>query len=254
MTVNDLADSPSLDLDASGDRGIAAGVARSVEQGGDAGMAPAVAFFDLDGTLVVGQTTLLLTKFMHRAGVLGWGFVLGTALWFLGYKLGIVKLTRQARERGAGMLKGLTEAEADALMTRFVDEELVPRLHPAATAALAEHLAEGDHVVVVSAALEPGVRAFCRYLGVSDFVGTGCETVGGRYTGRLKGPIPHGDEKIELAAEYMARWGADPADCWAYADHSTDIALLRSVGHPVAVNARPALLTVAQEEGWPIVP
>ena len=213
-----------------------------------------MAFFDLDGTLVVGQTTLLLVKFLRKVRVVSRAFVLGTGLWFAGYKLGLVKVSERSREKGAGVFKGLREGEVQQLMARFTHEILVPRLHPAATAALAEHVAEGDHVMVISAALDPVVRGLCSHLGVAAFVGTPCEIVDGVYTGRLTGPSPHADEKVAVAAAYMARCGADPADCFAYADHGTDLALLRSVGHPVAVNPQPVLLEAARQAGWPVIP
>jgi HAD superfamily hydrolase (TIGR01490 family) len=213
-----------------------------------------VAFFDLDGTLIVGKTTVLLVRFLHKAGIVNRAFLAYTGLWFLGYRLGLVKVTEKNRHQSARVFLGRSEEEVSRLMSRFTDEVLVPRFHPASTAALAEHLAEGDHVVVVSAALEPVVKALCGRLGVDDFSGTACELVDGRYSGRLTGASPHADEKVSVAAGFMTRWGVDPADCWAYADHETDIPLLRSVGHPVAVNPRPALLKEAQKAGWPIVP
>lgn len=217
------------------------------------GRPPAVAVFDLDGTLVVGQTQALLVRFLRRAGVVSRIFVLGTALWFVAYKAGLIKVTQASRAKGAEILAGLSEDEVKSLMTRFTNEVLVPRLHPATTAALAERRAEGDVVVVVSAALDPLVEALCLYLGVRDFAGARCEIIDGYYTGRLKGPIPYSGEKARVAARFMAEYGADPSDCWAYADHATDIELLRSVGHPVAVNPRPGLRSEAARQGWPIL-
>jgi HAD superfamily hydrolase (TIGR01490 family) len=243
--VNDSSDNTASDCRALSDGGA------SCDRGAET---PAVAFFDLDGTLVIGQTTLLLVKFLRKVGVVSWAFLLGTGLWFLGYKAGLVKVTDGSREKGAGVFKGLTEGEVAALMARFTEEILIPRLHPAAAAALAEHLAEGDLVAVISAALAPVVESLCGRLGVDEFVGTPCEVVDGRFSGRLDGPTPHADEKARFAAAFMSRWGADPSDCWAYADHGTDLTLLRSVGHPVAVRPRPDLLSVAREAGWPILP
>jgi HAD superfamily hydrolase (TIGR01490 family) len=214
---------------------------------------PAVAIFDLDGTLVVGQTQVLLVKFLRRARVVSRTFVAGTALWFIAYKLKLVRVTQASREKGAGILAGLTVEEVDALMDRFADEVMVPRLHPAAASALAEHRAEGDLVVVVSAALDPVVGALCRRLDVTEYAAATCEMVDGRYTGRLSGPIPYRQEKARLAAQFIASSGADPSDCWAYADHDTDLELLRSVGHPVAVNPRPGLRAEAERQGWPIL-
>jgi HAD superfamily hydrolase (TIGR01490 family) len=214
----------------------------------------AIAFFDLDGTLVVGQTTLMLVSFLRRAGIVSRSFVVGTGLWFLGYKLGLLKVTERSRNQGARVFAGRSEKEVERLMKRFAEEVLAPRFHPAATAALAEHQAGDDRVVVVSAALEPVVEAVCQRLGVADFVGTACEVQEGAYSGRLLGPSPHGGEKERLAEEYMRRWGVEAAQCWAYADHGSDLALLRAVGHPVAVNPKPELLAVAQQAGWQVLP
>lgn len=213
----------------------------------------AVAVFDLDGTLVVGQTQFLLVKFLRKIHVIGWAFVVGTALWFLLYKAGLVKVTEASRAKGAEVLRGLSEDEVEALMMRFAAEVLLPRLHPGVATALGEHQARGDAVVVVSAALWPLVAALCRHLGVTEYVGAGCEVVEGRYTGRLNTPVPYAAEKARVAAQLMAAHGADPANCWAYADHDSDLELLRSVGHPVAVNPRPGLLVEAKREGWPVL-
>ena len=213
----------------------------------------AAAFFDLDGTLVVGQTTLLLVKFLRKQGVVSRTFLLGTGLWFLGYKAGLLRVTEKSRNQGARVFAGRTVEEIDGLMERFTEEVLAPRFHPLATAALAEHRAAGVRVVVISAALEPVVKAVCHRLGVGDFVGTACEIDGGRYSGRLVGPSPHAEQKARVAAEYMKGWGVASSDCWAYADHGSDMTLLESVGHPVAVNPRPKLLDVARRAGWPVI-
>jgi HAD superfamily hydrolase (TIGR01490 family) len=221
--------------------------------GGAASSSAALVFFDLDGTLVKGQTQLLLIKFLRRVGVVSFGFLLGTVVWFLGYKAGLVKATDSTRRRGATMLRGLKEQEVKILMERFTEEELLPRLFPPAVAALQEHQAAGDSVVVVSAALEPLVQAFCARLGVGRYVGAPCELADGHYTGRVHGPIPYGEEKARVARQIADAAGVDLADCWAYGDHDTDLSLLESVGHPVAVRPRPLLRTRAEREGWPVL-
>ena len=108
--------------------------------------------------------------------------------------------------------------------------------------------------MVVSAALDPVVRSLCSHLGVEEWYGAPCEVGEGRYTGRLSGPTPYGGLKAEVAAEVMQRRGVGPDACWAYADHTTDLELLRSVGHAVAVNPKPGLAQAAREAGWAILP
>ncbi len=213
-----------------------------------------IAFFDLDGTLVVGNTQFLLVRFLRAEKIVSAAFVLGSALWFLGYKAGIFKLTETARAKAASMLRGLSVARVEGLMARFTDQELIPRLHQGAVAALQAHQEAGDRVVLVSAALEPVVRSLCGRLGVTEFASAPCEVGGDVYSGRLSGASPYGGLKAEIAAQFMRRWDSDPADCWAYADHSTDLALLQSVGHPVVVNPKPGLEKAARQAGWPILP
>ena len=212
-----------------------------------------IAFFDMDGTLVAGQTTLLLVQFLRKQRYRQSAVLVGTALWFLGYKAGLLRVTERSRHQGARVFAGRTVEEVDRLMDRFTDEVLAPRFISSATEAMEEHQSAGNRVVVISAALEPVVAAVCRRLGVTDYTGTVCEVQMGTYCGRLVGASPHGDEKESVAAEYMERWGVDAAGCWAYADHGSDLALLRSVGHPVAVNPRTELLGAAREAGWPIL-
>lgn len=213
----------------------------------------AIAFFDLDGTLVVGQTQQLLVSFLRRRGLVGWGFLLGVGAWFGAYKVGLVKATDRARARGGRLMAGHSVDEVDRLMDEFAREALRPRLHPGAMAALDDHLRAGDTVLVVSAALAPLVHSLGRMIGVEACEGTRLEAVGGRYTGRIEGRPLYGPEKARFARRYLEEREIDPARCAAYADHETDIELLRLVGRPVAVNPRPGLLSIATVEGWPVI-
>ena len=215
---------------------------------------PAAAFFDLDGTLVLGQTQVLLVRFLRGRGVISRAFVVATGLWFLAYKAGFVKVTQESRAKGALVLRGLEVAKAQALMASFADEVMMPRINNAAVAALREHQAKGDRVVVLSAALDPVVRALCDRLGVADYVAAPCEIANGRYNGRLSGLTPYGPLKAEVAAKMMAGWGINLAASWAYADHTSDLPLLHSVGHPVAVHPKPGLLEAAKASGWTVLP
>lgn len=214
----------------------------------------AVAFFDLDGTLVVGQTQRLLVSFLRSEGMVRFGFLVGVALWFAAYRLGLVKATDAARARGGELMKGMSASDVAVLMDRFTEEVLVPRLHEGTVAALREHQRVGDEVVIVSAALAPVVEALGRHLGVTACEGTRLEQREGVYTGRLDGLSLYGVEKLRVALAFATACGASLERCSAYADHETDVDLLGAVGKPVAVRPRPALAKIAVERGWPVMP
>src|SRR5660397_84425 len=189
-----------------------------------------LAFFDLDGTLVVGQTQRLLVTFLREKGMIGLGFLLGTGIWFILYRMGLVKATDRARARAGELFAGMNVQEVDTRMDEFAGEELVPRLHAGA------------------------LNALGRAVGVKDCEGTRLERKDGIYTGQVIGRPLYGSEKARVARAYLEGQGADPGGCSAYADHETDVDLLRLVGTPVAVNPRRELQALAEESGWRILP
>jgi len=213
----------------------------------------AIAFFDLDGTLVIGQTQRLLVSFLRQRGMVSLRFVVGVALWFVAYRLGLVKATDRARARGAELVAGHRVGEIEALMDVFAVHVLQPRLHAGAVGALRLHQQRGEEVVIVSAALAPVVDALGRLLGVGNCEGTPLAVSGDVYTGLLAGRAVYGPEKVRVAREYLAARGVDARRCSAYADHETDVELLEAVGVPVAVSPRPVLAAIARERGWRIL-
>lgn len=212
-----------------------------------------IAFFDLDGTLVIGHTHRLLIGFMRRKGKAGLPFYLATEVWFAGFNRGLIRPNSHTRAVASELFKGLTVAEARALMADLVRDEIAPRLDPATVIALARHQAAGDRVIILTAAAEPVVRAVADRLRVEEISATGFEIHEGRYTGGLDTRLMFAGRKVDVAREVIAAAGIDPASCSAYADHESDLPLLRLVGHPTVVRPRPGMRAMAQAEGWSVV-
>src|SRR5205085_3453188 len=70
---------------------------------------------------------------------------------------------------------------------------------------------------------------------------------------RPAGPFTYREGKAEAIREVAVREGYDLAESFAYSDSESDLPMLRSVGHPVAVNPDAELLRVAREEGWQVM-
>ena len=84
-------------------------------------------------------------------------------------------------------------------------------------------------------------------------LGSRSEVVDGRYTGRPGGPFAYRDGKAELIGELALRQGIDLNESYAYSDSESDLPMLRTVGHPVAVNPDAELARVAREQGWEVM-
>lgn len=209
-----------------------------------------IAFFDLDGTLVAGHTHRLLIGFMWRKGRAGLLFYLAAEVWFAAFNRGIIRPNSRARVVASELFKDLTVGEGRALMAELVRDEIAPHFDPATVSALARHQAAGDRVIVLTAAAEPVVRAVADRLRVEEIWATGFEIHEGRYTGGLDTRLMFAGRKVDLARQVIAAAGVDPACCSAYADHESDLPLLRLVGHPTVVRPRPGMRAKARAEGW----
>lgn len=123
-----------------------------------------------------------------------------------------------------------------------------------AVAAATGHRAAGHLVVLVSGSFRACLGPFAADLGAGEIL-CGEPVVGG--DGRLTGEIPRpmiGDTKGAAVAETIRRHGLDPADCYAYADHGSDLTMLTAVGKPTVIGDDEVLAAQAGRHGWPVLP
>jgi HAD superfamily hydrolase (TIGR01490 family) len=218
------------------------------------GRVTAVAFFDLDKTIIAKSSTLAFTRPMFRAGLLS-GKTLAKAgiaqAYYQAFGADEDQLERVKGELSA-MTKGWDRAEIEALVTETVDEVVTPLVYAEALAIIEEHRREGRRVVVISASPEEIVRPLCRHLGIDDVIATRSEVDDeGRYTGEIE-MYAFGPGKAEAMRAMAEEEGIDLEDSYAYSDSFTDLPMLEAVGHPVVVNPDAELRKIAEERDWPI--
>jgi phosphoserine phosphatase len=82
---------------------------------------------------------------------------------------------------------------------------------------------------------------------------TRLEAFYGRWTGRVLGEPMVGDEKARAILRLAEIEGLALDQSYAYADGASDRWLLRTIGHPFAVNPSWRLSRIARASGWPIL-
>ena len=214
----------------------------------------AVAFFDLDKTIIAKSSTLAFSRPMFKAGLLS-GSTLAKAgiaqAYYQAFGADHQQLERIKDELGA-MTKGWARDEIEALVTETVDQVVTPLVYAEALAVMEDHRGAGRRVVVISASPEEIVRPLCRHLGVSDVIATRAAVdEDGRYTGELE-LYAYGPGKAEAMRAMAEEEGIDLEASYAYSDSITDLPMLEAVGHPVAVNPDAALRLIAEQRGWEI--
>jgi phosphoserine phosphatase len=113
------------------------------------------------------------------------------------------------------------------------------------------HRSEGRDIYIVSSSPEEVVRPLAGHFGVAGVLATRARIEDGRYTGELEFYC-YGDAKAEAIRSLAEDRGIDLETSYAYSDSSTDLPMLRTVGHPVAVNPDRELRREAETQGWDI--
>ena len=221
---------------------------------GLASSGPSAAFFDLDRTLIAGSSAFVLATTARRAGLIPTRQFITDAAGAAAFKLrGSTDDTSDAvRLRVLGAVAGVRQDDLVALNAEILPR-LLAKVRPEARRLLDLHRHAGRNTYIVSAAPVEIVEPLAHSLGMTAGIGTRSELRDGVYSGQLAGPFCYGAGKV-VAMEEIARWeGLDLGQCYAYSDSSSDLPMLRAVGHPVVVNPDGRLEREARVNGWPIV-
>jgi len=209
--------------------------------------------FDLDNTLIAGDSDYGWAQFLIELGVLdAQGYEARNAAFFADYKAGTLDIHAFLDFQ----LRPLAEhdvVQLEAWRQRFLVEKIRPMLLPAARAVVDTRLAAGDLIAVVTATNSFVTRPIARMYGIDQLVATEPEMIDGRFTGRVTGPACFQAGKLECVSAWLAGQGhvlADFAQSWFYSDSHNDLPLLEAVTHPVAVDADPVLASHASARGW----
>jgi HAD superfamily hydrolase (TIGR01490 family) len=125
------------------------------------------------------------------------------------------------------LLAGVGEADVASVMARFHHTFVEPHLNRVVFRQLGEHRAAGDQVCLVSSNFEFVLRPLRAPWGLREIIATETVVSAGVFSGELRGPACHGEEKVRRV---LARFGEEPMrEAVAYGDGRDDVHLLRAV-------------------------
>lgn len=212
-----------------------------------------LAIFDLDNTLIGGDSDYLWGQFLAEHGLVdGERHEQENQRFYDEYRAGTLDIHAFL----AFMLKPLAEhplADLLAWRAQFIEEKIGPILLPKATALLDRHRIAGDTLLIITATNRFITAPIAERLAVAHLLATEAEFSDGRYTGRSVGIPCFQQGKVARLSEWLAETGHDLTGSWFYSDSHNDLPLLNQVDHPVAVDPDEALASHAVERGWPMI-
>ena len=219
-------------------------------------MTQTLALFDLDHTLLSGDSDVLWCDWLMREGVLDRAsFEPRNAAMETGYKAGTVSVAEFCGFY-VGTLAGRSLEQWEPLRQRFLTEEIVPRIPPAAHNQVQQHQDAGHTVVLTTATNRVITELTAQHLGISHLIATECEVgAAGCFTGRVAGTPNMREGKVTRLHAWLSERGTalDALDSVAYSDSMNDAPLLSAARRAVAVDPDPRLAALAAERGWTVL-
>lgn len=214
-----------------------------------------LALFDLDQTLLSGDSDVLWCDFLIDCGLLNNDFRERNADMGRRYATGAVP-PAEFCSFFASTLAGRDLAFWKPWRERFLHEVIKLRIPDDARALVQRHREAGDTLVLTTATNRLITELTAIELDVEHLIATELEMRDGRFTGRTQGVVNMCAGKVERLRQWLAELGHSTAllpEASFYSDSINDLPLLRNVGRPVVVDPDSRLLSTALREGWPVL-
>lgn len=213
----------------------------------------AAVFFDMDGVLLRGESQFSFLLWCLRYGVAPQFRALPVVVQYASYLAGFSRDALKLRRSGFNLLRGVAVEKLEHSASKFLHENLARRFRKQTTSLVEAHRKQGHFIVLVTSACEPVAMPVAAKLNCDATIATRLLANHNCYTGERDLPEPYGVGKRLLVEKFCEKHFFSPSECFAYADHHTDVPLLEFVGHPVAANPTRKLESIARAQNWPIV-
>jgi HAD superfamily hydrolase (TIGR01490 family) len=209
------------------------------------------AFFDIDETLVKGQTQKFLALIAFKEGKIGLLKLLSLLFFFARYKLGLVKDIREIMEASYAIVKGWPVTEANRLIKKSFEYGIKQKIFPEGEKLIKKLKKEGYRIILVSNTLQQIVDLLVDYFDAEAGIGTTLAEKNGVLEGKI-GRLVYGQNKVKYLQEFYGNQ-IDFKKSAAYTDNKSDLPLLELVGRPVVVNPDLTLKSEAAKRNWQVI-
>ncbi len=213
----------------------------------------ALAIFDLDNTLLAGDSDYLWGLFLAEQGIVDQEYYeRENERFYREYKEGRLDIQEFMRFS----LRVLRDHDRKALLdwrARFLAEKIEPIIPAAALALVERHRAAGDTLMIITATNAFVTAPIADRFGIPHLIASIPAEQAGRFTGEVAGIPSFQHGKVERLRDWLTEQGGDLSGSHFYSDSHNDIPLLELVERPVAVDPDERLARHARARGWPII-
>lgn len=214
-----------------------------------------LALFDLDNTLLAGDSDFEWAQFLIEQGVLDREVYEARNQEFFGqYKAGTLDI-HQFLDFQLKPLARHPRAVLDAWHREFMARKILPIVRDSARALVERH--RSDLRAVITATNSFVTAPIAREFGIEHLIATEPERApNGEFTGHVTDIPCFREGKVQRLEAWLETQGSPLEsfeESWFYSDSLNDLPLLVRVTHPVAVDPDDTLRAHAEAHGWPVI-
>ncbi|MGR7921881.1 hydrolase [Zobellella denitrificans] len=208
-----------------------------------------LAIFDLDETLIAGDSASLWLEFLVRRKLAPAAILEQERALMSAYYQGRMDMDAYMALT-LSPIRHWQPADLTPLVEEFIEQDIAPLVYPEARDRLDWHRRLGHELLIISATGEHLVKPIAHSLGVNHAIGIRLECCDGIYNGRTRGVYSYQEGKITRLQEWLAERQFAPALTYGYSDSLNDLPLLEYVDRPTVINGGDHLARLAAERGW----
>ena len=213
----------------------------------------ALAIFDLDNTLLAGDSDYLWGRFLVEKGIVdGEQYERENERFYADYKAGKLDIHEFLRF-SLKPLSRHSQQELAQWREEFIEEKIMPIISDQARELVEKHRQAGDLPLIITATNAFVTAPIAERFGIDHLIATEPETLDGHYTGEVAGEPSFREGKVKRLNAWLDEFRQTLEGSWFYSDSHNDLPLLEQVDNPVAVDPDSTLAEVAKQRNWPIL-
>ena len=213
-----------------------------------------LALFDLDNTILAGDSDYNWSRFLIQEGYLDDAIhAEKNEKFYADYKAGTLDIYAFVEFQFKPLARN-PRIVLNQLLKKYVEEVIKPMITEKARALVKRHQDEGDLIIVITATNSFITKPIAELFGIENLIGTDPEEKEGEFTGKVSGLPSFKEGKVTRLEAWLKGKNLSLASfekSYFYSDSHNDLPLMQKVTHPVAVDSDDVLSEYAQSKGWP---
>ena len=212
-----------------------------------------LAMFDLDNTLLTGDSDYSWGQFLIEKGIVDREYHSSrNAQHLMDYKAGRLDIDAFIAFQ-LEPLKRNPRALIEEIRVAFMCEIIRPMITDRARDLVQEHRDQGHKLVIITATNRFITSPIADEFGIETLIATEVEEIDGQFTGRSYDVPSFGEGKVKRLNSWLTGSQETLEKSWFYSDSHNDLPLLRLVENPVALNPDTILRNEALRQRWRII-